>query len=546
VFLSSRMQSYVLFESAAGYALFERREVEEIGSKVPKVEEALLNFSSFVKTCSLKAFIPFSSPQSSLENINDISEGILNEFLKEFLEMNMPKVRKNVILGVSESQLGSAIESKLHIKCEKNAIVLELLRFIRYHFDSFLKNATSGISTEDGFLLKMQRGLSHSYGRAKVKFNVNKSDNMIIQSISLLDQMDKDINTFAMRVREWYSWHFPELVRMVNDNIVYARIARYLKNRADITEEIIGGLAEIVGSSEKAKLIFQAAKTSMGYEVSDFDMKSVTRFADRVVHLAEYRADLLEYLHRKMHDIAPNLTALIGEMVGARLINHAGSLTTLAKYPSSTVQILGAEKALFRALKTRGNTPKYGLIFNSAFIGRAKVKDKGRISRYLANKAVIASRIDAFSDAPTSKFGEILKQQVEDRLKFFESGDIPAKNVDVMQGVIKDLKGGKGKSKKEEKPKKNVEKSTESSSSESDSDSSSEELGNGGKAEINGEESEESEGEAEEMEEAKDELEEMEDVGEDVEEEVIFQKGKKEKQKIQKEIKGNVKVQKKR
>merc|ERR1711944_281766 len=102
----------------------------------------------------------------------------------------------------------------------------------------------------------------------------------------------------------------------------------------------------------------------------------------------------------KMGAVAPSLAALIGDVVGARLISHAGSLTKLAKYPASTVQILGAEKALFRALKKKGNTPKYGLIFHSTFIGRAGTKNKGRISRYLANKAAIASRIDCSSDEP--------------------------------------------------------------------------------------------------------------------------------------------------
>ena len=104
---------------------------------------------------------------------------------------------------------------------------------------------------------------------------------------------------------------------------------------------------------------------------------------------------------------------------------HAGSLTNLAKAPASTVQILGAEKALFRALKTKGNTPKYGLIFHSSFIGRAAAKNKGRISRYLANKCSIAARIDSFSDAQTTKFGEKLRDQVEDRLKFYETGVAP-------------------------------------------------------------------------------------------------------------------------
>lgn len=111
-----------------------------------------------------------------------------------------------------------------------------------------------------------------------------------------------------------------------------------------------------------------------------------------------------------MNAVAPNLAALIGETVGSKLISHAGSLTSLAKYPASTIQILGAEKALFRALKTKGKTPKYGLIFNSTFIGRASAANKGRISRYLANKCSIASRVDCFSEAPTTKFGESLKE----------------------------------------------------------------------------------------------------------------------------------------
>jgi nucleolar protein 56 len=137
--------------------------------------------------------------------------------------------------------------------------------------------------------------------------------------------------------------------------------------------------------------------------------------------------------------VAPNLGALIGDIVGARLISHAGSLTNLAKYPASTVQILGAEKALFRALKTKGNTPKYGLIFHSSFIGKAHARNKGRISRYLANKCSIASRIDCFSDFQTNAFGEKLKEQVEERLEFYDKGTAPRKNIAMMQEVIAEI-----------------------------------------------------------------------------------------------------------
>jgi len=174
----------------------------------------------------------------------------------------------------------------------------------------------------------------------------------------------------------------------------------------------------------------------MGQEISELDMENVMLFATRVVSLANYRKTLYSYLVSKMGVVAPNLAALIGEVVGARLISHAGSLTNLSKYPASTVQILGAEKALFRALKTKGNTPKYGLLYHSSFIGRASIKNKGRISRFLANKCSIASRIDNFSETPNTIFGEALKKQVEERLDFYSSGTQPMKNETAMKNAM--------------------------------------------------------------------------------------------------------------
>merc|ERR1712087_1004097 len=178
------------------------------------------------------------------------------------------------------------------------------------------------------------------------------------------------------------------------------------------------------------------------------DMVNIVNFTQRMVKLAEFRKQLASYMTDKMAIVAPNLSTLIGDSVGARLIAKAGSLASLAKCPASTVQILGAEKALFRALKKKGNTPKYGLIFHSTFIGRAARKNKGRISRYLANKASIASRLDCFSEEPNAIVGNVLRQQVEDRLNFFETGETPKKNIDVMHEAMDALKEGKKKDEK--------------------------------------------------------------------------------------------------
>merc|ERR1712187_985038 len=303
-----------------------------------------------------------------------------------------------------------------------------------------------------------QLGLGHSYSRSEVKFNVNRSDNMIIQAIALIDQLDKNINTFAMRVREWYGYHFPELVRIVNENYAYCKLIKLIGRRENLLQamqeqedneeedteapELIKKMEEILMDSTKSQSIQDAARKSVGMEISDIDLINVDHFSNQVVQLVEYRKELQEYLRSKMKNVAPNLAALIGDVVGARLISHAGSITNLAKYPASTVQILGAEKALFRALKKKGNTPKYGLIFHSTFIGRAAQKNKGRISRSLANKASVASRLDCFSEEPNAIVGNVLRQQVEDRLKFFESGETPKKNIDVMHAAMDALKEG--------------------------------------------------------------------------------------------------------
>merc|ERR1712241_856677 len=232
-------------------------------------------------------------------------------------------------------------------------------------------------------------------------------------------------------------------------------------NRKELTDDAVAQLEEVIMDSAKAKAVVDASKTSMGMDISQVDLMNIEMFANRVVALAEYRKELQEYLRSKMKNVAPNLAALIGDVVGARLISHAGSLTNLAKYPASTVQILGAEKALFRALKKKGNTPKYGLIFHSSFIGRAAAKNKGRISRFLANKCSIASRIDCFTEQATNVFGTKLKEQVEDRLKFFETGDIPKKNMDVMMEAIETIKKEEGEFKVKEKKKKKKRKAEE-------------------------------------------------------------------------------------
>ena len=454
---------------------------------------------------SLRGFMPFKSAEEALENINDVSEGVMSAALRNCLDQNMPAAKKEKkskhALGVADHKLGSMIQEDTGIACVCNDLTAELIRGCRLHLSSLL----SQLKGDDW--VKAQLGLAHSYSRCKVKFDVNRADKHIIQSIAILDTLDKDINTFAMRVREWYSYHFPELIKVVADNYQFARLVLMIGRRDSLNTEMLPKIEEVTMDATKAQAVLDASKVfvcfahppispicrtplfpishllflffshpplspicrpplfshlspcililkhSMGMDISEIDLINIRAFAERVIKLSEYRKSLQDYLHSKMGVVAPNLQALIGDSVGARLISHAGSLTNLSKYPASTVQILGAEKALFRALKTRGNTPKYGLIFHSSFIGRAAAKNKGRISRYLANKCSIACRIDNFSETPTSKYGTKLNEQVEQRLRFYDSGEAPKKNVDAMQEVLAELRaeGTIGEPKKKDK-----------------------------------------------------------------------------------------------
>ena len=434
------MSFFVLYESSAGYGLFSVLENEEIGSLNDEVQAGMTDFSRFQRIVKMIAFSPFLSAENALENINAVSEHDLSSDLSAFLESNLTKGKKSKKhpLGVIEPTLATAIQENLDMTCRSDETVREIIRAIRMHFVKFVKPLA------DGNLEQSQLGLGHSYSRSKVKFNPGRADNMIIQSIALLDQLDKDLNTFAMRVKEWYGWHFPELKSIVKDNYIYAQCAAYIQDKSTLTDDKLKGLEEIIGDEAEAAAVMKAAKASMGFDTSDMDMMNIVFFTERMVSLATYRKELYSYLERKMSTVAPNLSSLIGETVAARLILKAGSLTSLAKSPASTIQILGAEKALFRALKTKGNTPKYGIIYHSSYIGRASAKNKGRISRYLANKCAIASRIDSFIEEPTNAYGNQLREQVEERLNFYDTGEAPRKNVDVMSAVAAKLREAAG------------------------------------------------------------------------------------------------------
>ncbi|TIC97113.1 Nucleolar protein 58 [Colletotrichum higginsianum] len=352
------MSLFVLAETPAGYGLFKAAD-----KKLLKRDE-------------------LSSGPTSSEKIN--------EMLKLKSLLNEIKDEKKATIAVADLKLGTAIGKlpDLNIQAVSEAASQDLFRAVRENLSSLIP----GLTTET--MDRMALGLSHSISRHKLKFSADKVDAMVVQAIKLVDDLDKELNVYAMRTKEWYGWHFPELAKILNDNLVYARLVVAVGMRQDFNE---ADLSDIL-PEELETPVKTAAEISMGTEITSEDLENIQLLAQQVITYSEYRASLSNYLETRMRALAPNLTALVGYLVGARLIAHAGSLISLAKAPSSTIQIFGAEKALFRALKTKHDTPKYGIIYHSSLVGQATGKNKGKIARSLAAKTALGLRVDALGD----------------------------------------------------------------------------------------------------------------------------------------------------
>ena len=471
------MSTYFLFECSLGYALFEIIGYEEISQSSEEFQQSIMDYKKVSKIIKKVAFMPFKTSEQALENTKMVNDCQISEELTAFLKENFPKSKSNSNrLGSVDKNFSQKISETLDIKIVVGDFLVEVSRAIRVHMHKFL-------GVDDITVTKSELGLGHSYSRFKCMFDVNRQDKPVIQSIALIDLLDKDINSFCMRIKEWFSWHFPELGKIITDNYVYIRIVNLIEQRKNLIEkqeELKPKLDEITLDPEVSKAIIDSALISMGSDISEADLVNIKYFSDRVDNLIKYREKLNNYLKDKTNKLAPNTSALVGETVTARLISHSGSLSTLAKYPASTIQILGAEKALFRALKTRSATPKYGLLYHSSFIGKAKMKNKGKISRYLANKLAMCSRIDCFSGEVTDDYGNELRKQIDERLKYLDTGDKPRKNIDVMKKVEQQLIGKKRNKSEEKKVEEKVEKKEkkkkiEESDSDSDKDSEEEE-----------------------------------------------------------------------
>jgi nucleolar protein 56 len=352
-----------------------------------------------------KALFP-KKPQVAAKSLLRAESGKLSDQASSLLSL-LEKVGYDVFVFENEKMAQEA-EKKLKMQVE----VAKPSEKAALHGRMIEVAMESGF-VEDGPELDVwNRNVSVELAKLRIKGAVEKRDLIVAQGIQTLDSLDQTVNMFMGRLREWYGVYFPELDRLVEKHETYARLVTILGERESYMDV---GLEEAGIPKERAQLIAKAAGLSMGADISGTDLEQIKILAEDILELYDLRKNMEEYVDKTMEEMAPNVRAVAGALLGARMIAIAGSLQNLAMRPASTIQVLGAEKALFRSLKTGARPPKHGLIFQHTLLHDAKRWQRGKIARVIAGKLAIAARADAFGGGHF--IGDDLKADVFKRIE---------------------------------------------------------------------------------------------------------------------------------
>jgi len=269
----------------------------------------------------------------------------------------------------------------------------------------------AGWSKNEKEAKELVRVFALELSNVKLRELASKPDLQVMQSVQALDEIDKVVNILEARVKEWYGLHFPELERILDSPEAYIKFVNNFERRKNITMKKLEGYGF---TAEKAKEILSAAYRSKGTELRNEDLQKISSLSKEVTQLSSVRDSLAKHVEKTMNQFAPNIASVAGETIGARLIVKSGGLQKIARLPASTIQVLGAEKALFRAIRTGARPPKHGILFQHQAVHVAPKWQRGKIARSLAAKIAIASRIDAYRGTHEDGLKEKFDQRLEE------------------------------------------------------------------------------------------------------------------------------------
>ncbi|MFW9998950.1 MAG: C/D box methylation guide ribonucleoprotein complex aNOP56 subunit [Candidatus Hodarchaeota archaeon] len=373
------------------------------------IADTLIGIFAFDETGNILNFIDFDDDYKKiLEFYDALSNNVIQKVFENFL-LQLENSGFNEFL-FDNKKLEALTSEKLGYKTFFQRNSIEIKNF-RLNLEDNLKRI--GIKKTREEILNQYKRVSDELTRREISKASGHTDNIITQVITVLDVIKKSISLFSSHLREWYGLHFPELTdKIVEDNITLARLISILGSRENFTLENLK--TNLVINESKIKMLEKYASESMG---ANFDLSIIQNYAHQIISLDEYRQQLENHLEDLMERAAPNINNLIGPLIGAKLIAKAGSLQKLAYMPASRIQLLGAEKALYRFLKTGEKRPKHGLIFQWNQIRSATPWTRGKIARVVAGKIGVAAKVDNFKG---EFIGDKLKKDIEDKIKEIE------------------------------------------------------------------------------------------------------------------------------
>jgi nucleolar protein 56 len=376
-------------------------------------------------TYSIKGFLAFNSKNELICEKLFPEEEIINR-LAQISEKQIVAEELDIIEEVSNDYDEIIIESNKRLSDYSNDKITiqnpnQGGEYLRNNYDKF------GLDNKE---------ITDIYQRLaiyKIKKESASEDKHLIQAINSIDEIDETISKLIERIREWYALYFPEM-EIIKNNETYIRLISQNKSKEKIME-----------AKPEA---FPDNSLDLDEDINPQDLEIMNKYANSIFELQQTRKDIEEYIDEKMESIAPNLKLIVGSSLGAKLISHAGGLKRLATYPSSTVQIMGAEKALFRHLKSGDRPPKYGLIYQHPQVRGAKWWNRGKIARMLAGKISLAVRRDVFTKTFDEKAFEDFIEKVEEIEK---NNPFPTKTTKKRKEEKGKSKNKKRKSKKRNK-----------------------------------------------------------------------------------------------
>lgn len=371
------------------------------------IVESVIGVFSFGEDNKLaeKVFFP-KDPQETAERLRKIEEGTVIEEISSLVDKLQAKGYTHFVF--ENQKMARSASEKLNIEVTTE-VSSEAGKQLRKNLEKFALDL-GFVEKPEQFRVRVHT-VSIELAKMKVKTTIERQDLLAAQAVQTIDDLDKSLNIFMSRLREWFGLHYPELDRLLDKPETYARLVVNLGTRENFTAE---NLEKEGLPKKKAQSIAKVAAASMGADLGDEDLAQIQSMCINVLELYGVRQSLEKYVDSVMGEVAPNTKAVGGSLLGARLLALTGGLLNLAKLPASTIQVLGAEKALFRSLKTKARPPKHGVIFQHPVIHDAKRWQRGKIARALAGKLSIAARVDAFGGKYA---GDELKADLEKRIE---------------------------------------------------------------------------------------------------------------------------------